>query len=464
MVTLRKVELTNRRDNMNKDLTKGPVVKSMLLFAIPMILGDLLQQCYNIADTLIVGQFLGKTALAAVGSSFTLMTFITSIILGLCMGSGALFSIRFGQRDKKGLKQDLCASFFFIAFISILLNIIAYICLDALKLFLRVPHEVWGDMRCYLLYIFMGIIAIFLYNFFAAYLRSIGNSVIPLVFLAVSSILNIILDLYFVLVLKMGVGGAALATVLSQYVSGIGIMLYTLLKYKEVSVIFKLNYLQKERIHQIISFSLLTCVQQSVMNLGILMVQGLVNSFGTVVMAAFAAAVKIDAFAYMPVQDFGNAFSTFIAQNYGAKEKERIQKGLKEAVRISSIFCIVIFILVYIFAKPLMMIFVDAKETSIILEGVHYLRIEGAFYIGIGCLFLLYGLYRALGRPGMSVVLTVFSLGTRVALAYILSSIPALGVTGIWWSVPIGWALADLVGFVYYKLNKYNLLSFESEL
>ena len=410
---------------MNKDLTKGPVVKSMLLFAIPMILGDLLQQCYNIADTLIVGQFLGKTALAAVGSSFTLMTFITSIILGLCMGSGALFSIRFGQRDKRGLKQDL-----------------------------------WGDMRCYLLYIFMGIIAIFLYNFFSAYLRSIGNSVIPLIFLAISSILNIILDLYFVLVLKMGVGGAALATVLSQYVSGIGIMFYTLLKYKEVLVIFKVSYLKRERIKQIISFSLLTCIQQSVMNLGILMVQGLVNSFGTVVMAAFAAAVKIDAFAYMPVQDFGNAFSTFIAQNYGVKERKRIQKGLKEAVRISSIFCIIISILVYIFAKPLMMIFIDANETSIILEGVRYLRIEGAFYIGIGCLFLLYGLYRALGRPGMSVVLTVFSLGTRVALAYILSSIPTLGVTGIWWSVPIGWALADIVGLVYYKKNKHNLLSF----
>ena len=445
---------------MNKDLTKGPVVKSMLLFAIPMILGDLLQQCYNIADTLIVGQFLGKTALAAVGSSFTLMTFITSIILGLCMGSGALFSIRFGQRDEKGLKQDLCASFFFIAFISILLNIIAYICLDVLKLFLRVPHEVWGDMRCYLLYIFMGIIAIFLYNFFSAYLRSIGNSVIPLIFLAISSILNIILDLYFVLVLRMGVGGAALATVLSQYVSGIGIMLYTLLKYKEVLVIFKISYLKRERIKQIISFSLLTCIQQSVMNLGILMVQGLVNSFGTVVMAAFAAAVKIDAFAYMPVQDFGNAFSTFIAQNYGAKERERIQKGLKEAVRISSIFCIIISILVYIFARPLMMVFIDANEKSIILEGVRYLRIEGAFYIGIGCLFLLYGLYRALGRPGMSVVLTVFSLGTRVALAYIFSSIPALGVIGIWWSVPIGWALADIVGLVYYKKNKHNLLSF----
>lgn len=226
---------------MNKDLTKGPVVKSMLLFAIPMILGDLLQQCYNIADTLIVGQFLGKTALAAVGSSFTLMTFITSIILGLCMGGSALFSMRFGQRDESGLKQDLCASFFFIATISVLLNIIAYICLDALRLFLRVPLEVWGDMRCYLLFIFMGIIAIFLYNFFAAYLRSIGNSVTPLVFLALSSIVNIILDLYFVIVLKKGVSGAALATVISQYLSGIGMMLYTLIYYEEVHVIFDLR-------------------------------------------------------------------------------------------------------------------------------------------------------------------------------------------------------------------------------
>lgn len=444
---------------MNKDLTKGPVVKSMLLFVIPMILGDLLQQCYNIADTLIVGQFLGKTALAAVGSSFTLMTFITSIILGLCMGSSALFSMRFGQRDESGLKQDLCASFFFIATISVLLNIIAYICLDALRLFLRVPLEVWGDMRCYLLFIFMGIIAIFLYNFFAAYLRSIGNSVTPLVFLALSSIVNIILDLYFVIVLKKGVSGAALATVISQYLSGIGMMLYTLIYYEEVHVIFDLRQLKKERIKKIISFSLLTCIQQSIMNLGILMVQGLVNSFGTAVMAAFAAAVKIDAFAYMPVQDFGNAFSTFIAQNYGAKEKDRIQQGLKEAVRISSIFCIVISILVYVFAKQLMMIFVDVKETSIILEGVRYLRIEGAFYIGIGCLFLLYGLYRALGRPGMSVVLTILSLGTRVALAYLLSSIPSLGVIGIWWSVPIGWALADMVGFLYYKMKKHTLIS-----
>ena len=439
---------------MNGDLSKGPVVKSMLLFAIPMILGDLLQQCYNIADTLIVGRCLGEKALAAVGSSFTLMTFITSIILGLCMGSSALFSIRFGQKDENGLKEDICASFIFIAAVTVLLNVVAYASLGGLRVFLRVPDEVWGEMKEYLFVIFMGIPAVFLYNYFASYLRAIGNSVIPLVFLAVSSLLNIILDLWFVIGFKMGVAGAAQATVIAQYLSGLGIMLYTLICYKRVHVIWKISCLKKERISEIVSFSMLTCIQQSVMNLGILMVQGLVNSFGTVVMAAFAAAVKIDAFAYMPVQDFGNAFSTFIAQNYGAKEKQRIQHGLKAAVCISAIFCIVISTFVFLFAKPLMMIFVDAGETHIIMEGVRYLRIEGAFYIGIGWLFLLYGLYRALGKPGMSVVLTIFSLGTRVVLAYILSAISQIGVTGIWWSVPIGWALADIIGFLYYRNYK----------
>ena len=445
---------------MNQDLTKGPIVKSMLLFAIPMILGDLLQQCYNIADTLIVGRFLGPNALAAVGSSFTLMTFLTSIILGLCMGSGALFSMRFGQRDEKALCENLCASFFFIALVTVLLNIVSYALLDELRIFLRVPAEVWNDMRNYLFVIFTGIPAVFLYNYFSSFLRAIGNSVVPLVFLAVSAVLNIALDLLFVIGLNRGVAGAAEATVIAQYISGIGISAYTLLHYPQVRSIWKTGCLRRERIREIISFSTLTCVQQSIMNLGILMVQGLVNSFGPVVMAAFAAAVKIDAFAYMPVQDFGNAFSTFIAQNYGAKESKRIRSGLKNAVYTSMSFCIVISAIVCAFARPLMTIFVDSKEAEIIKEGVRYLRIEGVFYCGIGCLFLLYGLYRALAKPGMSVVLTIFSLGTRVILAYALSAIPAIGVVGIWWSVPIGWALADLVGLLFYKIKKEELLSF----
>ena len=443
---------------MNGDLTQGPVMKSMLRFAVPMILGNLLQQCYNVADTLIVGQFLGANALAAVGSAFTLMTFLTSILLGLCMGSGALFSIRFGQKDEQGLKEAICTSFLLIAVITLLLNLLAFACLDGIAVFLQVPSDVWPLMREYLAVIFCGIAATFLYNYFASLLRSVGNSVAPLLFLAVSAILNIGLDLWFVIGLKRGVAGAAEATVISQYISGIGLALYYWVRFPALRVERAHLKLRRSCIREIAGFSILTCIQQSVMNLGILMIQGLVNSFGASVMAAFAAAVKIDAFAYMPVQDFGNAFSTFIAQNYGAKKKERIQAGLKGAVLTALIFCLIISAAVWIFARPLMLIFVSPSETEIIAEGIRYLHIEGAFYCGIGCLFLLYGLYRALGKPGMSVVLTVVSLGTRVALAYLLSAIPAVGVVGIWWSVPIGWFLADMTGLLYYKRKKGELL------
>ncbi len=446
---------------MNKDLTKGPVMGSMLLFAVPMILGNLLQQCYNIADTLIVGKFLGKNALAAVGSSFTLMTFLTSILLGLCMGSGALFSIRFGQKDEEGLTESIRASFLLIGAAAVFLNALAFACLDLIRVFLQVPDEVWGAMRAYLLVIFGGIMATFLYNYFASYLRAVGNSVVPLIFLAVSAVLNILMDLWFVLGLKRGVAGAAEATVIAQYVSGIGIALYAVKRCPQVRAVYRGKRVKWSCVKEIAGFSILTCVQQSVMNLGILMVQGLVNSFGPTVMAAFAAAVKIDAFAYMPVQDFGNAFSTFIAQNYGAKKADRIRRGLKGAVLVSMGFCVAVSGLVWVFARPLMAMFIEAGEGETILEGVRYLRIEGAFYCGIGCLFLLYGLYRALGRPGMSVVLTVISLGTRVALAYGLSASPFFGVTGIWWSVPIGWFLADVVGIAYYGVKRKQLLSWD---
>ena len=336
---------------MKGDLTRGPVMKTMLLFALPMILGNLLQQCYNIADTLIVGRFLGADALAAVGSSYTLMTFLTSILLGLCMGSSAVFSIRFGQKDENGLKEGMCASFVLIASLTVILNAAAFLGIDWILYFLRVPEEMQGLMREYLIVIFCGIAATFFYNYFASLLRSVGNSVIPLAFLAVSAVLNIVLDLFFVLVLNRGVAGAAEATVISQYVSGIGIAAYTWIFCPYLRVTKAHCRIRLSCVKEIAGFSVLTCVQQSVMNLGILMVQGLVNSFGPAVMAAFAAAVKIDSFAYMPVQDFGNAFSSFIAQNYGAKKEDRIRKGLKGAVAASVLFCVVISAAVWMFAR-----------------------------------------------------------------------------------------------------------------
>jgi len=411
-----------------------------------MICGNLLQQLYNVADTLIVGQYLGADALAAVGSAYTLMTFLTSILLGLCMGSGAVFSMRFGEGNLHKLRTDRFVSFLLIALLTLLLNGAAFLFLDEILGALSVPAEVYPIMREYVWVVFFGIVATFFYNYYASLLRAVGNSLVPLVFLGAAAVLNIVLDLLFVLCFQWGAAGAAAATVIAQWCSGLGISAYTLLRCPWLRIKRENIKLSKSTMKEIAGASILTCLQQSVMNLGILMVQGLVNSFGATVMAAFAAAVKIDSFAYMPVQDFGNAFSTFIAQNYGAKKEERIRLGIRSAVKTSVAFSLCVSALVVLFAKQLLLIFIRPEETAILEAGVSYLHVVGAFYCGIAGLFLLYGLYRAVGKPGMSLVLTVISLGTRVLLAYTLSAVPAIGVTGIWWAVPIGWFLADATG------------------
>ena len=441
---------------MYRDLTKGNITKGLLLFALPMIAGNLLQQFYNIADTLIVGQALGKNALAAVGSAYTLMTFLTSVFLGLSMGAGALFSIYFGKKDIASLRSAVGHAFGLIFAVTAVSNLLVYAFLDPILRFLQIPDELYSSMRAYLVIIFAGLVATFLYNFFACLLRALGNSVAPLWFLGASAILNVGLDLLFVLRFSWGIAGAAIATVLAQYVSGVGILIYVWLRCREFLPGKADLHFNRQILSELLDLSLLTCAQQSAMNFGILLIQRLVDSFGPITMAAFAAAVKIDSFAYLPVQDFGNAFSTFVAQNYGAGSKERLQKGFRQATIASAAFSAVISALVFAFANPLMRIFVQAGETEVLAAGVLYLRIEGACYVGIGCLFLLYGFYRAIKRPGMSVVLTVISLGTRVVLAYLLAG--PVGEVGIWVAIPIGWLLADLTGYGYYFWKKEQLL------
>lgn len=428
-------------------LTEGNITRALIKFSIPMILGNLLQQLYNVADTFIVGHYIGTDALAAVGSSFTIMTFLTSIILGLCMGSGILFSMFYGAKQLDKMKTSFFVSFVGIGIFSIGLEIVCLLAIDLILNFMNIPRDIFMDTHQYLFIIFLCLVFTFIYNYFSSLLRALGNSKIPLIFLALASIINIGLDIYLVAEVAMGVAGAAVATLIAQAFSAIGIMLYVFLSQKELLPQRKHWHFEREIFEKIKAYSLLTCIQQSVMNFGILMIQGLVNSFGLVTMSAFAAAVKIDSFAYMPVQDFGNAFSTYIAQNKGAGLEERIHKGFKVAVVMASIFCIFISALVFIFADKLMLIFIESSKSEIIYQGAQYLRIEGACYLGIGCLFLLYGYYRGVGKPGISVVLTVISLGTRVVLAYLLA--PLFGTLAIWWAIPIGWFLADLIGIMY---------------
>ena len=410
-----------------RDLTKGAIVKSLWLFALPLMLGNVLQQLYNLVDTWVVGRYLGKRALAAVGASYTLMTFLTSVVIGLCLGAGAFFAMAYGRREKEIFRNGIFMSFTAIGGLSIVLTILLYGFVRPLTYLLQVPAETVEDMVTYLIYVFAGFFATFLYNYFASVLRSIGNSVLPLVFLGISVALNIGLDLLFVVTFSFGIAGAAVATVISQYIAGIGLMLYFLFRYSDLCPAKKDFIWEKKNFRQILSLSGFTCLQQSVMNFGILMIQGLVNSFGTTIMAAFSVAVKIDTIAYMPVQDFGNAFSFFVAQNYGAKKYTRIRKGFLLALVSVLIFCLAISAVVFGFADSLMGFFTN-EGSAVSAAGAEYLRVEGAFYVGIGILFLLYGYYRAVDKPVVSVVLTIISLGTRVILAYALTGLFHTGV------------------------------------
>ena len=432
------------------NLTEGSIWHKLIRFSLPLIGGNLLQQIYNLVDALIVGKYLGADALAAVGSSYTLMIFITSIIIGLCMGSGAFFSSDYGAADEKRLKEDIWLSFWFIFFVSIMIYLMVYPGMQLIQRLLQTPQELLEMTGEYISVVFVGIIFVFLYNFFSYVLRAMGNSFVSLIFLAVSSVMNIVLDIWFVVGLKLGIGGAAWATVLAQALSGIGIMVYSavklpLLRWKKDSIAWN-----PVRLKQIIVNDVATGIQQSVMNFGILMIQGLVNSFGTEVMASFAAAVKIDTIAYMPAQEFGNAYSLFISQNHGAKKKERIRTGTRVSFLTSIVFCAMVSVFIFVFAENFMKIFIDADEVQIIAEGVRYLRIEGAMYVGIGILFLWYGYFRGINKPQISLILTVISLGTRVALSYALAPNTVFGVTAIWVSIPIGWFLADLAGGILY--------------
>lgn len=431
---------------MKRNLTKGNILTTMYLFALPMIAGNLLQQIYNIADSMIVGKCIGPNALAAVGSAYTLMTFLTSIVIGLCMGSGALYSISYGAKEQERFRAEVRNSAVFIFAVTLLIYLIVLPGTDGIIAFLRVPTEVVGEMRCYIRIIFCGTVFVTLYNFFAYILRAMGDSFTPLMFIGIASLVNIVLDLLFVLQFHWGVAGAAAATVVSQALSGVGMMCCTWIRHPFLRPDRHWLHPEKERLKGIIANDIPTCLQQSVMNFGILMIQGLVNSFGATVMAAFSAAVKIDTLAYMPAQEFANAYSIFVSQNLGAKAPGRIRKGTGYAFASSISFCVLAAAIINLFAGKLMTAFVNASETAIIREGVRYLRIEGSCYIGIGCLFLFYAYFRGAKHPRVSLLLTVVSLGTRVLLAYLLAPTTPLGVLAIWWAIPIGWGLADLTG------------------
>lgn len=430
-------------------------MRRLLVFSLPMLAGNFLQQLYQLADALIVGRFLGAEALAAVGVSYTFLVFLTSLLIGLCMGSGALLSADYGGGNLARLRQDARLAFGFLVVVTLALYGAVYPGLPALLKLLQTPPELMTLTRAYVSVVLMGLLFVSLYNFAAYLLRAVGDTVTPLFFLGGASLLNLGLDLWFVAGVGLGVEGAAWATVVAQGLSGLGLMGYAVRKLSWLVALVQPgedgeNPAPGARLRLLVATAVATGLQQSVMNFGILMIQGLVNRFGTAVMAGFAAAVKLDTLAYLPAQEFGNAYSLFVSQNHGAGQTQRIQTATRLAFGVSLGFCLLISCVVFCFSPALMGLFLEPGEAAF-AEGVRYLRIEGAAYVGIGALFLWYGYFRGIGKPQLSLLLTVLSLGTRVLLSYTLAPHTSLGVTAIWLSIPIGWALADGVGVYLWR-------------
>lgn len=441
------------------DMTKGNPTKIILTFAFPFLVGNLFQQLYNIVDSVVVGKFIGKDALAAVGSSFMLMNFFSFVIIGLCMGGSAVYSLFFGEKDYSKLRKSVFISFSSIGIFTILLSIITILNINNMLLLIKTPESILKDSQEYLKIIFGGLIFVFLFNGCSALLRSIGDSKTPLYFLIVAAIINVVLDLVFVLVFQMGVAGVALATIIAQAVSSILCLLYALIKIPIIRIRREDMVFDKAIAMMVGKYSFLTSIQQSIMTFGMVCVQGIVNTFGPDTIAAFTAAGKIDSIAYLPVQDFGNAFSTYIAQNKGARNISRLHQGIKSASKTIVLFCTIFSTLIFLNSDKLMRIFVNGNEINVIGLGVEYLEIISIFYMLIGFLFMFYGFFRGIGALNTSLILTIISLGTRVVMAFLLSSIPQFGQRGIWWSVPLGWIFADIVGLIMYiKMKKDRFL------
>ena len=427
------------------DMTQGSPTKKILLFSLPILLGNIFQQIYSLSDTLVVGRYLGKEALAAVGASSAIVVLITSILLGLSMGSSVLFAKYYAMKDEDALAKSISTAFILIVGIALGLTLITSIFINPILQLFQIPDSAFDYARDYLLIVLSGLFFLAIYQVSTAVLRAFGDSKTPLYYLIVSTSINVVFDFVFVIYTPLGVKGPALSTFLAHFLTSIPILIHLYKRIKHLPIKFRVD---KVMLKEVSSLSILTSVQQSIMNFGILMVQGLVNSFGVVAIAAFTIGVRIDAFAYMPAQDFANGFSIYVSQNLGIKRFDRIRKGFLSSILTSTIFCALITLFVLVFSKPLIGLF--TQDSDVIELGQTYLRIEGLFYVLIGYLFLFYALFRGLGEVKTSIVLTIISLATRVILAYTLVYF-GLGIHSIFVSIPIGWLLADITGYYLYK-------------
>ncbi|MFD3158491.1 MATE family efflux transporter [Haloimpatiens sp. FM7330] len=437
-----------------KDLTKGNEAKLIFYFALPMFIGNIFQQLYNTFDSIIVGRFIGTEALGAVGTSFPIIFLLVSLLIGITMGSTILIAQYYGAKDIKNVKKTIDTAYIFLFIASLIITVLGILFSKSILMMMNVPKEILPQAESYLKIMFFGMITMFGYNSISAILRGLGDSKTPLYFLIISTIINIGLDLLFVIVFKWGVAGAAWATVIAQGVSFVFGAYYLNRTHEVFKFDIKTMTFDKEIFKKSLKIGLPTGVQQMLFALGIMVLQSLVNGFGKETVAAYTAASRIDSFASMPIMNLGTAISTFVGQNLGAGREERVKKGFKSTIIMSSIIAVSCSILIYIFGKWLIILF--NADPKVIEIGVNYLNIVCSFYIIVATMQVINGVLRGAGDTVPTMIISIVTLWfVRVFLAYILSN-KLNSPTGIWWAIPSSWMAGLILTVLYYKNGKWK--------
>ncbi|TVQ14180.1 MAG: MATE family efflux transporter [Bacteroidetes bacterium] len=436
-----------------RDLTKGPEGKQILLFALPMLLGNVFQQLYYIVDTLIIGHYLGTEALAAAGASFPVIFVLISLMIGITTGINVVISQYFGNKNYVKVKRAIDTAFIFLFVSSLGLSVLGLVFSEQIFRLIGLPEELLPQAMQYFNVYVSGLIFMSGYNGVSAILRGMGDSKTPLYFLIISTFLNIGFDLLFVAVFKWGIAGISFATVLAQAIAfGLSVIYlnryHPLIKFSFTGLSF-----DREIFRQSLRIGIPTGLQHTFVSLGMAALMTIVNMFGTPTIAAYSIAWRIDSFATLPAMNFGMALSTFVGQNIGANKIERVRKGLIACLAMTTGYSFLVTIVAWTYGKTLMGFFTD--DQLVIDIGYDYLVIVSSFYIVFGAMFLMHGTLRGAGDTLIPMFITLFSLWVlRVPFSYYLSQ--HMGETGIWWGIPIAWVFGLVATFLYYKTGRWK--------
>lgn len=436
-----------------KDLTKGKESSLILKFAMPMLLGNVFQQLYNVVDSVVVGNFIGKEALAAVGASFPIIFAFLSLIIGIATGSTIVIAQYFGAKDIEKVKRTINTLFIFLVIASITVSIISIYFSEDLFRLLKLPDEIIPQAKIYFNIFMGGILFSFGFNGISAILRGLGDSKTPLYFLIISTLFNIVLDLLFVLVFKWGIAGVAIATVISQFGAFVSAVIYLNRTHKIIKFSIKNLTFDRDIFFKSIRIGLPTGIQQTFVAVGMMALISIVNRFGTNVIAAYSVATRIDSLASMPAMNFSAALSTFVGQNIGAKKIDRVRSGFLATLKMSSILSVIVSAVVLIFGDFIVRLFTTDPE--VIRIGKEYLVIVGAFYIVFSSMFIIAGVMRGAGDTLIPMFISLIALWViRIPVAWVLSR--EIGEAGIWWAIPIGWSVGITLSYIYYKTGNWK--------